>query len=235
MSDPNEDDTVARLIRTAGARPAVPSDVAARVRANVHDAWRSDVDTNRKRGRMIWTLPIAATIATAVILGVTNQSVRPPQPWVIAHVERVSGAGSHLHAGDAIEARSTIATDANRASFTLADDTTIRVDEHSRVRFDTPHRIAVDAGAVYIATARSGIRVATPFGIVRDVGTRFEVRVTPDAARVRVRDGVVMVASHRAARGEALNVTAGNVTTERIATWGGDWDWTMDLAPPFAL
>ena len=24
-------------------------------------------------------------------------------------------------------------------------------------------------------------------------------------------------------------------TTARVATWGGEWDWTMDLTPPFAL
>lgn len=236
MNEPNEDDTVGRLIRGAGPRPAVRGDVAARVRANVHDAWRAGIETKPDRGRLIWTLPLAAAIATAVILTVTNRTTPTAQPWIVAHVDRVSGNGSRFHAGEGIVARSTITTANERASFVLGDGTSIRIDEHSRVRFDTPHRIAVDSGAVYITTARSGIRVATPFGTVRDIGTRFEVRVTPGAARVRVRDGSVMLASHRAGRGEQLDVTsAGAVTTGPAPTWGGEWEWTMDLTPPFTL
>ena len=236
MNDDLRDDTVERLIRIAGPRPAVPADVAARVRANVHQTWRAEVDARRTPSRFLWTLPLAAAIATAIILTMTRAPQTPVQPWVVAHVERVTGTAPGLVAGAPINARSTIGIASARASFRLPDGTSIRLDQNSRVRFDTPHRIALDRGAVYVDAKHSGIRIQTPFGIVCDVGTRFEVRVTDSAARVRVRDGEIAVASHHARRGEQLEVTrGGEVATTPIPPWGGEWDWMMELSPRFQL
>src|SRR6185436_7133512 len=52
-------------------------------------------------------------------------------------------------------------------------------------------RPASAALAIYYANETTGaaITIHTPFGDVRDVGTRFEVRLRDDALRVRVRDG----------------------------------------------
>ena len=233
MSDELHDDAVARLIQIAGPRRAVPVDVAARVKANVHAAWRAEVDA-RTRGRFLWTLPLAAAIATAIILTITHQPVAPTRPWVVARIDRVSGASS-LSAGAPIEARSSITTSNERASVRLPDGTSVRIDQHSRVRFDTPHRLAVESGAIYVVAARSGIRVQTPFGMVRDIGTRFEVRVTGGATRVRVRDGEVIAAARHLVRGEQLDARPGSAITSKVPTWGPDWEWTMDVAPRFAI
>jgi ferric-dicitrate binding protein FerR (iron transport regulator) len=236
MNDDLRDDAVERLIRIAGPRPAVPADIAARVRANVHEAWRNEVGAGRTRSRFIWTLPLAAAIATAVILTINRTSSEPEQPWVVARIERVTGNAPQLTAGAAVNARSTITTAAARAAFRLADGTSIRIDEQSRVRFDTPHRIALESGALYVDAKHSGIRIETPFGIVRDVGTRFEVRVTADKARIRVRDGEIAVANHHARRGEQLDVMRnGDVATTDVPPFGGDWRWLMDLSPRFQL
>lgn len=228
-------DEVERLIKLAGPRPAVPADVAERVKANVHAAWRAEVDA-RHRGRFLWTLPLAAAIATAVILTINREPAVSPATWIVARVERVSGASASLAKGQSIAARSTIATNAERASVMLADGTSVRIDAHTAVRFDTPHRIALNSGAIYVSAAHSGLRVQTPHGVVRDIGTRFEVRVTAAATRVRVREGEVIVATHHAIRGQELDVTSNaNVTTSPIATWGRDWEWTMDVAPSFNI
>jgi hypothetical protein len=235
MSNDLRDDAVERLIKIAGPRPAVRADVAARVKANVRDAWRAEVGASRTRGRFIWTLPLAAAIATAVVLTITHTPQTTVQPWVVAHVERVTGATPGLKIGASVIARSTIVTTEGRASFRLADGTSLRLDTHSRLRFDTPHRLALESGAVYIDTARRGIRLQTPFGLVRDIGTRFEVRLTPASARIRVRNGEVVFMNQHAHRGEQLDVVNGEVKTSRTATWGDEWDWAMELAPPFEL
>src|SRR4051812_40852828 len=117
------DDPVERLLKIAGPRPAVPAEVAARVRANVREAWRAEVDA--RRSPFIWTLPIAAAIATAITLTITRAPQTPVQPWVVAHVERVTGTVPGLVAGAAINARSTIGTASARASFRLPDGTSI--------------------------------------------------------------------------------------------------------------
>jgi len=234
MNDDLRDDTVERLIKLAGPRPAIPADVAARVKANVHNQWRAEVDA-RSRSRFIWALPLAAAIATAIILTITNRPSAPVTPWIIARVERVSGAAP-LSKGQQIAARSEVATENGRASVRLADGTSVRIDDHSRVRFLTPHRIALQAGAVYVTAAHSGIRVETPYGVVRDIGTRFEVRLTKNLARVRVRDGVVIVGTHRATRGEQLAFQSpADVVAEKVRPWGFEWNWTNDVAPDFAI
>lgn len=234
LHDDRHEDTVERLIKLAGPRPAVPIDIAARVKANVHDAWRAEVD-KRSRARWIWTLPLAAAIATAVILTITNRPTAPATPWIVARIERVSGVNT-LTTGQQIASRSTIDTANGRASVRLPDGTTVRIDDHSRVRFDTPHRIALQAGAVYITSAHSGLRVETPYGLVRDIGTRFEVRLTVNMARVRVRDGIVMVGAKRATRGQQLAFqTPAEVFADSARTWGTEWEWTNDVAPNFAI
>lgn len=97
-------------------------------------------------------------------------------------------------------------------------------------------------GSVQVDTA-SLLAISTPFGTVRDVGTRFSVHLadgeTP-ALGVRVRSGEVSVDtggnSLRAPAGEAL-VIGPDMGVERraIDAFGEDWSWAVRAAPPFDL
>ncbi|HSK80865.1 MAG TPA: hypothetical protein VLQ45_30715, partial [Thermoanaerobaculia bacterium] len=66
--NPEDDspDDVARLIRLAGRRPAVPEDVAARVRAAAHEQWQSGL-RRRARARFLWTAGALAAAASIVL------------------------------------------------------------------------------------------------------------------------------------------------------------------------
>jgi ferric-dicitrate binding protein FerR (iron transport regulator) len=77
-------------------------------------------------------------------------------------------------------------------------------------------------------------------GIVRDIGTQFEVRLAPDRMRVRVREGRVDLqhggATHSAEAGMELDADAqGGVTPHSIARNGTEWDWVVRAAPPIHL
>jgi ferric-dicitrate binding protein FerR (iron transport regulator) len=77
---------------------------------------------------------------------------------------------------------------------------------------------------------------------VRDIGTRFEVRRSPDDLRVRVRDGAISVdrnptepaVAARAGEEIALD-SAGRIARQTIATDDPSWSWALAAAPPFTL
>jgi ferric-dicitrate binding protein FerR (iron transport regulator) len=87
---------------------------------------------------------------------------------------------------------------------------------------------------------QGSLAVETPQGIVRDVGTRFEVRLTPLALRVRVRDGGVRLSRDRreydAGPGDEITVeAAGAVSHRTIAVDGTLWAWTTGEAVSFDI
>ena len=236
MNEDEKDEDVQRLLRLTGRRPPVPQEIEARVRSRVHEAWRSEVDaaaTEGTRRRFIVALPLAAAAAIAFVLFVrpSRQQIAPAAP--IARIERAVG---DVRVPAALVPLSAIATGDGRAAIRMSDGTSVRVDSRTRLRLDDARTFTLASGAIYIDTARSGVRVRTPFGIIRDIGTKFEVRVRDAGARVRVRDGEVAIGKHHARRGEQLDVgRGGSVSTDRIMTWGDDWSWVNDVAPPFAV
>jgi ferric-dicitrate binding protein FerR (iron transport regulator) len=72
--------------------------------------------------------------------------------------------------------------------------------------------------------------------VIRDIGTRYEIRLSDDGLRVRVRDGRVEVSSafgvREADRGGQLKVTATGIQSGRASTSGADWDWIVRAVPP---
>jgi ferric-dicitrate binding protein FerR (iron transport regulator) len=119
---------------------------------------------------------------------------------------------------------------------------TVRVDAGSRLECRTD-RVLLRAGAVYVESAADGAAplVETPLGVVRHLGTRYEVRVAPRTVAVTVRDGRVEFARLRrtelvAAAGERLAVdVGGGVIREPVAADDARWSWTESVAPPFAI
>ncbi len=230
------DDAVEKLLRIAGPRPPVPPERAARAKANVREAWAAGVRRRRFQRRALWSAPLAAAAMFAIIfLLIPRPRFVPVASPPIATVERVIGSAS-VALGERVPLHAAVTTsDGARAALRLADGTSMRIDRSSHVRFDAPRRFVLDRGAIYIATVHTGVEVVTPFGVVRDVGTAFEVRVGSDSARLRVRDGEVVVGSHRAGKGEQLDVSARGVSASRVPTWGSEWEWASSVAPALAL
>ena len=238
MNEHEPIDDVESIVRSAGRRPPVPAEIAERVRANVHQSWRAEADARRTRRRFMYAFPLAAAAAIALVVlylrPESRQDVRPA-PVQVATVERVTGATT-LSVGQAILTSSEVATGSGRAALRMSDGTSVRVDQQTRLRVDALRQLTLQSGAIYVDTASSGIRIHTPFGVVRDVGTRFEVRVTEKSARIRVREGEVIVNDRSAHRGEQLDLAPGGaIAMSRIATWGDDWGWLNDIAPVFAV
>jgi len=120
-----------------------------------------------------------------------------------------------------------------RASFRLDSGTELRIDRNSRV--SVGRAFTLDRGALYIASAERGLEVRTRFGVARDVGTRFEVRLDGNMELVRVRDGIVEFEGHRANAGEQMEIERGAVTKSVLATHAAEWSWTESVAPVFTI
>jgi ferric-dicitrate binding protein FerR (iron transport regulator) len=213
MSD-EDDDTVAKLVRMAGRRPQMDPERMARVREAVHDEWQRGV-TRKQR----WRYGIAATIAAvaATVAGVLllrpEVEVRPRITLVARALQTGSNFASHDWNGAALR------LDANTRVLLSGDVATL------------------ERGAIYYSSERGTrrIRIHTPLGDVRDVGTQFEVRLEPDTLRVRVREGVIELRGTTAGAGTQLTATATTLTQQRIPIQGEDWSWVERAAPPIAL
>ena len=228
----NSDDAIAALVRLAGRRPPVPEDAERRVREAVHDEWMETIG-RRRRTRWIGSAAVvAAAAATFFILQLTTRSPQPAAQRVVVAGGQASGAV--IYANDAYEV-----ANGNTASLAWGS-ATLRLDGGTRVRITSLSELTLERGAVYVDSNGAGVLVRTPMGNVRDIGTQFEVRLTTDRIRVRVREGRVDLqhdgTTHVAREGVELDADArGGVTQHNIAKSGADWEWVVRAAPPIHL
>lgn len=235
MNEQNKlsDESVERLLRIASEQTPVPEDAAARVRASVHAAWQQEV-SRRRFQRRVWTVSslAAAAVIALVFVFIPRQGLTPQPVATAAKLERRVGT-VHVRATNG---GTEIVTAADgRASFRLDSGTEFRIDRDSRVVLGSGSTFTLDRGAIYIASAERGIEVRTRFGVARDIGTRFEVRLRDDVETVRVREGIVEFEQHRAVAGEQLQITASGVAKSAFAPYAEEWSWTELVAPPYTI
>jgi ferric-dicitrate binding protein FerR (iron transport regulator) len=201
----------------------------------------------------VW-LPLAALLALALGLGAWWALSRGAALAPVARVEAVRGtltgggagsAGQALAAGAAVERGTRLCTagGASRARLRLAGGAELRLDGGTCLRADAEERVALLRGGVYAETGGDagrggrGLAVDTPYGTVRDVGTRFAVRLLAEAVAVAVREGAVVVGDrHRAEAGEGLVLRRGGAVERRaVSPWGPEWSWVIETAGGFAI
>src|SRR4029453_5786337 len=222
------------LVRLVGTRrPIAPlgDERFARVRTAVHGAWRDEYgvpETRQTKTRRRWLMVAVPIVAAAgaiafAIWGSTRTAgpVRTPAPVLTARIEYATGSPAAFTAGDAVMAGSTVKTTVGTLAMTLTSGVQLRLNTASTARVDSPTDVALERGAVYVDStgahparrSASPISIHTPAGIVRDIGTQFEVRIEVrqggPAMRIRVRAGQVRVTyangvEARAGAGEEL-------------------------------
>lgn len=149
--------------------------------------------------------------------------------------------GEPLRAGAVVETGVAAGGASNRAALRLAGGQSMRLDDNTRIRLASSSSIILERGAVYFDSVGAGLEVRTTLGVVRDIGTQFEVRLSPGGdsgseLRVRVREGSIVLEhegeSHHAILGEELTVDShGLVERSEIRTYGLHWHWVLDTAP----
>ena len=263
----DENDEVALLVQLAGTSGAIdPLDEArlARVRTAVHRVWRDE--SIARRGRPVRTrrrwltvaVPLVAAASGVIALAIWGPVRTPaPVPIVVAHIDQMTGQATGspapFTAGGAVMSGSTVTTSAGTLSMTLTSGVHLRLDAASTARVDSATDVVLERGAVYVDSAgapptqqpgASPISIHTPAGLVRDIGTQFEVRLAGAGIRIRVRDGQVLLTDRkgvdvRAGAAEELfsrpDRSDGSIDRRPIAATGSEWAWAERAAPPFSV
>jgi ferric-dicitrate binding protein FerR (iron transport regulator) len=256
-----EDEAVGRLLQLAGEPQAVPEAVMARSRERVRGHWQKTVVTRRQTRIRAWSgaaFGMAASLAAALFLVNWLQVAAVPD---LARVARISGQLS-VHGKDSSssimgESGMTVSAGAvlntgiqDRAALAWHNGHSIRLDHNTQLEVVNANLLSLRRGAIYIdsgatATHPNPITIQTPFGTARDIGTQFVVGSDDRGMTVRVRDGLVAVASDQiaidpgfgtVARGYQLRLALDqDARQEKIETHGEDWDWTFEIAEDFEL
>jgi ferric-dicitrate binding protein FerR (iron transport regulator) len=160
---------------------------------------------------------------------------------------RVAGGevDASLVPGDLIRLRDELSTGLDGgAAVGMASGVELRLDRRSSVRIRSSELIELRQGRVYVDTSRAhggaSLAVDTRYGIVRDLGTRFEVSDGGTLVSVRVRDGAIEIERdgerHVAAAGTELTLTDdGKAVASDIDVWGDEWQWIIDTTSGFSL
>jgi ferric-dicitrate binding protein FerR (iron transport regulator) len=251
LGEPLSVDPIGELVRLAGAREAVPRDRTVRVESVVHTAWAEAIAARRRQRLVVWgAAAVAAALAVAV--GVVFWPRTPVVGPVVATVERVTEAAATglggetairpLAEGASLNLGSEVTTGREgRVAIRMQDGASLRLDVDSALTFLDADRVLLSAGAVYLdSEGGRPVTVETPWGEVEEHGTQFEVRLTGESVRVRVREGAVNLAgsdgSWEAKAGAELLLTAsGRLSRGSVPFHGQAWHWVQEIAPPFEL
>lgn len=243
------------LLKLAGERDQPSAEAMARAREAAHRSWQRGLDEPasgehhaRRRSAAPWAFAIAAGLAAvAVALWLGRPDLRPREVARVAslHGEARLDSSSAITMGAALHEGEVLATGSGRVALALGDALSLRVDHETRIRFDAPGQVTLLEGAVYVDSgglnSRTVLRIHTPAGDVRHVGTQFQVRVNGAQTRVRVREGRVVLqreggSSLDLGAGDAAEVTGSRVRVERDQPGHGDaWEWAAHTAPAFDI
>ena len=227
------DGRLEELLRATGRRPAPPPERAARVREAVRARWRGE-QRRRRRRRALWIGVAAAAVAAAGMLAFLP---RPGVDAPAARVERLELPGA-LRPGGVVLAGATVSTEGGgRLALRLSSGHALRLDRGTRVRVLSGRALALERGALYVdsAGAAQRVEIGTPFGLVRDEGTQFVVRVEARTLRLAVREGRAFLGAAEVAAGQLLEIDGDRRRLVPYPASGELWAWAGEIAPPPAI
>jgi ferric-dicitrate binding protein FerR (iron transport regulator) len=242
------DDAVARLLQGALRQPALAEQSMERLRMALENERQAQLLRSQRARTRRWTGLLAACLCAVAVLGWWSLGLSAP---VIGTVVPEYTAGlvvsgprgllraalgqQTLRAGQSVEAR-------DNTALRLAGGGSLRLKAGSALTFIAVGELELRRGAVYVdfdpALARTALAIRTPHGVIRHLGTQYEVALLPAQLRLRVREGVVEVQGYTVARaqaGEQLTMdSSGAQQRHAIARHGADWAWVESLAGDFA-
>ncbi|MBT8136329.1 MAG: FecR family protein [Gammaproteobacteria bacterium] len=244
------DATLSRLLRLAGPRAEPAAAVRDEIYAAVHAEWQKQARTST---RVIVPLALAASLLAALVTAFWWLGSAGPQPdrfaGPAATLDRgsvesnMNGVWQPLSQSATLYGNQDLRTSSEPAGLVTTTGISVRMDRSTRLRFAGVHGITLEQGRIYVDTASqlhgdAAVEITTADGVIRDIGTQFEVAMLDGRTSVRVRDGEVIFNTEAeelsARRGESLTaVGAGAIARSESVTTGASWDWTLAVAPQF--
>ncbi len=266
MNGLEPDGPVEQSLGAALVTPPLSAAAVERIRTAVEAEWRGATPSGAAAGRVVplslrrrfararaWIPLTAAASLASVGLAVLFS---PSNPAAI--VGRLSGSQSgtlkvsvgplglfghrELRVGEVLRQGESVSS--SGASLVILNrGGTLRVASDTRLEFDSPARMTLTAGRVYLEfppddAVANALEVSTRLGSVAHLGTEYEIDSDEQAVRIRVREGSIRFTGAAGSRvvnaGTELVATADQrVATEHIATYGESWAWAAALAPDY--
>ena len=256
--DPRERDAVEALLQHAKPRPAPPADVEKQVRSAVEAEWQQVAGRRRWRRRVVAT-GLAASVALAAVVAFNMLNIGVPSSAIVASVDKVHGPVFRLgpdaeliemQAEDSVIAGQILVSQ-NQGGVGLRwnNDSSLRVDGNTRLEIVSADEVFLHSGRIYfdsrtpgavMSTDSAKLKIATPHGAVRHLGTQFMAQVDGATLRVSVREGQVAVTGGlhdgSASRGQQLEITGGGrPVMTNISPSSTAWQWTEATAPSLVV
>lgn len=196
-----------------------------RMRSAVHLEWRASLVARIPARKRHWPgIAAASLILAAIWCGWL--ALRPAEVFGVLQSPLANSnfTDVRLRVGSHVEARSGLL-------IALQGGGLLRARVGSALDILAAGEVRLLRGAVYVDAQNrrplAAIRVDTPVGAVRHVGTQFEVALIGNHVRVRVREGSVSVGDGlRVDSGEQLTVAPGGLAQRApIAPYDGEWQW----------
>ena len=235
MSRPLDRDELVRDLLRQPRPAAVDAARAARVRQAVHAAWRNAAAGKRRWQRGV-AIAAAAVLVFAIALPLVDRLREPSAPPATGPIVATLFATSEV-----VFQGAGITTNGGRAAIALPNGVELRLDSDTVITVDAERRVSLTHGAIYLDSSnRQGppepVEIVARGAVIRDIGTRYEVRLSDQEVRVRVREGRVEVASafgtRKANRGGQLRVTPSGILVSTAPISGADWDWIVRAMRP---
>jgi ferric-dicitrate binding protein FerR (iron transport regulator) len=249
MNRPDDPDAMVRDLLRQPRPVAVDAARAARVRPAVHAAWKDAAAPTRHWKRWV-AMAAAAVLVFAIALPLANwlrERGAPQAPiastlFVTGEVVlRLDGQARAGLVGEELWPGTRVMTHGGHAAIVLANGVELRLDSHTDMTLDTEGSLSLARGALYLDSSRrtappETVAIAARGSVIRNIGTRYEVRLSDQELRVRVRDGRVEVSGafgmREADRGGQLSVTSSGIVSGRAPISGADWDWIVRAIRP---
>jgi ferric-dicitrate binding protein FerR (iron transport regulator) len=252
---PPDDEGIEKLLRHVGARDEPSVDVMNEVQQAVHAQWR-EMLAERSRRRRTVAYGVAASIAIVFMVAAAAIQWIGPNRDPVATIARIDGS-LHLTAastdtaeaarvGQRVAVGERLRTEAGtRVALAFNDGVSVRIDGGSTLELVAPDRLLLSAGTVYV-DAEPGrqrddsLEVQTRAGIVRHVGTQYQVRQDVRAVEISIREGRVEIAGLQgasgASAGEVLRIlSGGSIERTSITPHDASWQWAIATAPAFDI
>ena len=250
---PPEIEALGALIRSAGRRIEPPLSAREQTLAIALEAWQEKSAHTRHRRAAGW-LAVGSAVAAGVVAVVLHDwTWRTPVgvPAVpVARLERGIGAVETRLTGEQdwrllddqmplVGAARVRTSPGGRAAIRLASGVSLRLAESTEVAFAKPPLLELATGRVYIdndgRNPGARVEVITSIANVTDVGTQFEVAISGDQYRLRVRQGRVELrhgaASIDGVAGDELTIGEdGAIARTSIAPTDDAWRWVESIA-----
>ena len=249
------DQDIGRILRAAGRRKQLPDDRKAVWEAQFRKELEAQrLRRTRRRQRIVGGL--AATVAI-IAVALSGLSQRPPPFEPVIRISAItgdailvdpSGKERQLARGNILEMNSVLTTGKKGFVSVAYAGYDLRINAESQLEFGAGE-IALSKGEIYANDNEQRIgqiqlKINTPFGWVRDIGTQFTVAVGQDGTVTTVRRGTVVVntgAQEYQATAEPDTASQLHMDSQQqvhitqVPPSGQEWRWIYQARPAYSL